>query len=77
MLVVLSAALILVDLFIAVMKVAIEVSVAITQLEVSSTLMNVKISAPNMWGDNCFGNYAGGSLCCNHAGVNFYSALCM
>ena len=37
----------LVDLFVAVMKVT--VSVAIMQLEVSATLMPVKISATNMW----------------------------
>ena len=47
MLVVLSATLILVDHFVAVMKVT--VSVAIMQLEVSATLMPVKISAANMW----------------------------
>ena len=47
MLVVLSATLMLVDLFLAVMKVTI--CVAITQFEVSATLMSVKISAANMW----------------------------
>ena len=47
MLVVLSATLKLVDLFVAVMKVT--VSVAIMQFEVSATLMQVKISAANMW----------------------------
>ena len=47
MLVVLSATLILVDLFVAVKKMT--VSVAIMQLEVSATLMQVKISAANMW----------------------------
>ena len=47
MLVVISATLMLVDLFVAVMKVT--VSIAIMQLEVSATLMQVKISAANMW----------------------------
>ena len=47
MLAVLSATLMLVDLFVGVMRVA--VSVAIMQLEVSATLMSVKISAANMW----------------------------
>ena len=48
MLVVLSATLMLMDLFFfAVMKVT--VSVAIMQLEVSVTLMPVNISAANMW----------------------------
>ena len=47
MLVVLSATLMLVDLFVAVMKVA--VTVAIIQLEVSATLMPVNISAANIW----------------------------
>ena len=46
MLVVLSATLILVDLFVAVKKMT--ASVAIMQLEVSATLMQVKISAANM-----------------------------
>ena len=39
--------LVLVDLFVAVMKVT--VSVAIMQLEVSATLIPAKISAANMW----------------------------
>ena len=43
----LSATLMLVDLFVAVMKVI--VSVAIMQFEVSATLMSVKISAANTW----------------------------
>ena len=47
MLVVLSATLMFVDLFVAAMKVT--VSVAIMQLEVSATLMQVKVSAANMW----------------------------
>ena len=47
MLVVLSATLILVDLYVAVMKVT--VSVAVMQLEVFATLMPVKISVANMW----------------------------
>ena len=46
-LVVLSAALTLVDFFVSVMKVA--VSVEIMQLEVSATLMQVKVSPANMW----------------------------
>ena len=37
----------LVDLFVAVMKVT--VFVAIMQLEVSATLMQVKVSAANIW----------------------------
>ena len=44
---VLSATLILVDLFVLVMKVT--VSVAIMLLEVSATLIQVKVSAANMW----------------------------
>ena len=44
---VLSATMMLVDLFVSVMKVT--VSVAILQLEVSATLMQVKVSAANMW----------------------------
>ena len=47
MLVILSAKLMLVDLFVADMKVT--VSVAIMHLEVSATLMQVKVSAANMW----------------------------
>ena len=47
MLVVLSAALILVDLFLSVTKGT--VSIAIMQLEVSATLMQVKISAAYIW----------------------------
>ena len=47
MLLLLSAKLKLVDLFVAVMKVS--VSVPIVQLEVSATLMPVKISPANMW----------------------------
>ena len=43
---VLSAVIMLVDLFVAVMEVT--VSVAIKQLEVSATLMQVKVSAANM-----------------------------
>ena len=44
---VLSATLMFVDLFVAVMKVT--VFVAIMQLEVSATLMQVSVSAANMW----------------------------
>ena len=44
---VLSATLVFVDLFVAVMKVT--VFVAIMQLEVSATLMQVKVSAANIW----------------------------
>ena len=47
MLVLLSAVLMLLDLFVPVMKVT--VSVAIVYLEVSATLMQVKVSAANMW----------------------------
>ena len=47
MLVVISATLMLVNLFVAVMKVT--VSIAIMQLEVSATFIQVKISAANMW----------------------------
>ena len=47
MLELLSATLMLVDLFVGVMKVT--VSVAIMQLEVSATHMPVKISASSMW----------------------------
>ena len=47
MLVVLSATLTFVDLFVAVMKVT--VSVAIVQLEVSATLKQIKVYAANMW----------------------------
>ena len=63
MLMVLSATVILVDLFVAVMQVT--VSVAIMQLEVSAVYMQVKVSAVNMQvTDNFYLNYAGGSLCC-------------
>ena len=47
MLVVLSATVVLVDLFVTVTRVI--VSVAIMQLEVFATLMQVKVSAANMW----------------------------
>ena len=47
MLVVFSAALVFVDLLVAVMKVT--VSDPIKQLEVSATPMQVKVSAANMW----------------------------
>ena len=47
MLVVLSATIILVDLFVAFKQVI--VCVAIIQLEVSATFMQVKASAANMW----------------------------
>ena len=47
MLVVLSAKIMLVDLFVANMQVT--VSVAIKQLEVFSAFMHVKVSAANMW----------------------------
>ena len=72
MLVVLSATLMLVDLFVAAIKVT--VSVAITQLEVCATLRPVKISAANMWVTIFFDE--GESLCCNHSGSIFYSVLC-
>ena len=47
MLLVLSATLMLVDLFVSIMKVT--VSVAIMQLEVFATPMQVKVSAANTW----------------------------
>ena len=47
MLLVLSATLMLVDLFVSVMKVT--VSVAIMLLEVAATLMQVKVSTANTW----------------------------
>ena len=52
--------LMLVDLFVAVMKVT--VSVAIMQLEVSATLMPVQMSAAN----------ACANVCCNYVGDSFY-----
>ena len=73
MLVLLSAKLMLVDLFVSVMKVT--VSVAIMQLEVSATLMQVKTKVC----DNFCRNYAVGSLYYaggNHADGILYSALC-
>ena len=65
-----------VDLFVVAVKVTI--SVAIMQLEVSATPMQVKVSAANMWGQFLLKlcNYAVGSLCCDHADVIFYIALC-
>ena len=50
MLVVLSATIILVDLFVAFKQVI--VCVAIIQLEVSAAFMQVKASAANMWVEN-------------------------
>ena len=47
MLVVLSATLMFIDLFVAVMKVS--VTVAVMLLEVFATLMQVKVSATNIW----------------------------
>ena len=74
MLVVLSATLMLVDFFVAVMKVT--VSVAIMQLGgFSATLMPVKISAVNVW-VTIFVEIMQVEVCCNHAGGIFYSALC-
>ena len=57
----------LMDLSVAIMQVT--VSVAIMQLDVSAALMQVTVSAANMWVDNFYCNYAGGSLCesCNYA----------
>ena len=66
MLVVLSATLMLVDLYVGVMKVT--VSVGIMQLEASVTLTPMKMSAASMWVTIFYWNYAGGSLCCNHEG---------
>ena len=43
----LSTALLLVDLFVAIMQVT--VSIAIVQLKVSAAFMQVKVSAANMW----------------------------
>ena len=74
MLVVPSATVMLVDLFVAIVKVTI--SVAIMQLEVSATLIQVKVSAANMWVAIFIEIMQVGGLWCNHAGGIFYSALC-
>ena len=73
MLVVLSATLMFVDLFVPVMKVT--GSITIIQLEVPAKLMLVKISAANMW-VTMFIEIMQVAVCCNYAGVIFYSALC-
>ena len=67
MLVVLSAALMLVDLCFS--------YVAIMQLGVSATLIEVKGSAANMWVTIFFEIMQVG-VCYNHAGGVFYSTLC-
>ena len=75
MLMVLSATFILADLFVTIMQVT--VSVESIQLEVSVPFLQVKVSAANMWVtiDNFYRNYGRGSLCYNHVGSIFYSAL--
>ena len=66
MLVVFSATLMLVDLFVSVMKVT--VSVAIMQLEVPATLMQVKVSAAVMQVVFSTVHYAHEYFYCNYAG---------
>ena len=72
--VVLSAKIMLVDLFVAITQVT--VSVATVQLEVSAAFMQVKASAANMW-VTLFIEIMDVGVCYNHAGSIFCSALCI
>ena len=73
MLVALSATLMLVYLFVAVMKAT--VSFAIMQLEVSATLTQVKVSAANMW-VTIFIEIMQVGVCCNHV-RGMYMTICI
>ena len=71
----LSAKIMLVDLFVAIMQVT--VSVAIMQLEVPAAFMQVKVpEAKELW-VIIFIKIMHVGVCYNHAGSIFYSALCI
>ena len=71
--VVLSATIMLMDLFVTIMQVT--VSVAIMMLEVSAAFMQVKVSSANMW-VTIFIEIVHVGDCCNNAGSISCSALC-